>query len=154
MVHQKPFPSRKDNAGRKNGVALSFLHKDRITAAPGYNRWLIPPAALCVHLCIGQAYAFSVFNLPMTKLIGLGKSAPEDWKLTTIGWIFSIAIVFLGAVFPILVNTITGVRTLDANFIKVARSFGANDGQLFLTVALPSTVPLLLSAAAPVMPNP
>jgi len=56
-----------------------------------------------------------------------------------------IAIVFLGAVFPILVNTITGVRTLDANFIRVARSFGSNDRQLFLTVALPSSVPLLLS---------
>jgi NitT/TauT family transport system permease protein len=62
-----------------------------------------------------------------------------------IGLASKIAIVFLGAVFPILVNTITGVRTLDANFIKVARSFGSNDWQLFLTVALPSTVPLLLS---------
>src|SRR5262249_5522461 len=62
-----------------------------------------------------------------------------------IGFASKIAIVFLGAVFPILVNTITGVRTLDPDFIKVARSFGANDRQLFLTVALPSTVPLLLS---------
>jgi MFS family permease len=75
---------------------FSFLRKERITAAPGYNRWLIPPAALCVHLCIGQAYAFSVFNLPMTKLIGITKAAPGDWKLTELGWIFSIAIVFLG----------------------------------------------------------
>ena len=56
-----------------------------------------------------------------------------------------IAIVFLGAVFPILVNTITGVRTLDADFVKVARSFGCNDRQLFVTMALPSSVPLLLS---------
>jgi ABC-type nitrate/sulfonate/bicarbonate transport system permease component len=62
-----------------------------------------------------------------------------------IGFASKIAIVFLGAVFPILVNTITGVRTLDADFVKVARSFGANDWQLFLTVALPSSVPLLLS---------
>jgi len=62
-----------------------------------------------------------------------------------IGFASKAAIVFLGAVFPILVNTITGVRTLDADFIKVARSFGANDGQMFLTVALPSSVPLLLS---------
>jgi len=62
-----------------------------------------------------------------------------------IGLASKIAIVFLGAVFPILVNTITGVRTLDANFIRVARSFGSNDRQLFLTVALPSSVPLLLS---------
>jgi NitT/TauT family transport system permease protein len=62
-----------------------------------------------------------------------------------IGLASKIAIVFLGAIFPILVNTITGVRTLDANFIRVARSFGSNDWQLFLTVALPSSVPLLLS---------
>jgi NitT/TauT family transport system permease protein len=56
-----------------------------------------------------------------------------------------VAIVFLGAIFPILVNTITGVRTIDANFIKVARSFGSNDRQMFWTVALPSSVPMLLS---------
>ena len=57
---------------------------------------MVPPAALCIHLCIGQAYAFSVFNLPMSKLIGITESAPDDWKLTSLGWIFSIAIVFLG----------------------------------------------------------
>src|SRR5277367_854916 len=74
----------------------SFLARERTIAAPGYSRWLIPPAALCIHLCIGQAYAFSVFNLPMTKLIGITQSAPDDWKLTDLGWIFSIAIVFLG----------------------------------------------------------
>jgi ABC-type nitrate/sulfonate/bicarbonate transport system permease component len=62
-----------------------------------------------------------------------------------IGFASKIAIVFLGAVFPILVNTITGVRTIDADFVKVARSFGCNDRQLFVTVALPSSVPLLLS---------
>jgi MFS family permease len=73
------------------------LSKDHIIAPPGYSRWLIPPAALCVHLCIGEAYAFSVFNLPLTKLIGITQATPDDWKLTDIGWIFSIAIVFLGA---------------------------------------------------------
>lgn len=62
-----------------------------------------------------------------------------------IGLESKIAIVFLGAVFPILVNTITGVRTVSADFVKVARSFGASDRQLFMTVALPSSVPLLLS---------
>src|SRR5579883_437544 len=74
----------------------SFLDKERTIAQPGFNRWLIPPAALCVHLCIGQAYAFSVFNLPMTKLIGITTRAPDDWRLTQLGWIFSIAIFFLG----------------------------------------------------------
>ena len=62
-----------------------------------------------------------------------------------IGLMSKIAIVFLGAIFPILVNTITGVRTLNADFVKVSRSFGANDRQIFLTVALPSSVPLLLT---------
>ncbi len=75
---------------------MSFLSKERTIAPPGYSRWLIPPAALCVHLCIGEAYAFSVFNLPMTKLIGISQATPDDWKLTDLGWIFSIAIVFLG----------------------------------------------------------
>jgi len=75
---------------------FSFLDRSHTVARPGYSRWMVPPAALCVHLCIGQAYAFSVFNLPMSKLIGVTQSAPDDWKLTDLGWIFSIAIFFLG----------------------------------------------------------
>lgn len=74
----------------------AFFSKERITASRHYNRWLIPPAALAVHLCIGQAYAFSVFNAPLTRVIGITESTAADWKLTTIGWIFSLAIVFLG----------------------------------------------------------
>jgi MFS family permease len=80
----------------QRGAAPGFFHRDRIIAGVGFSRWMVPPAALCVHLCIGQAYAFSVFNLPMTKLIGITQSAPDDWKLTDLGWIFSIAIFFLG----------------------------------------------------------
>ncbi|HKI16130.1 MAG TPA: MFS transporter, partial [Roseiarcus sp.] len=76
---------------------LSILDRSHSIAKPGFSRWMVPPAALCIHLCIGQAYAFSVFNLPMSKLIGITKSAPDDWKLTDLGWIFSIAIFFLGA---------------------------------------------------------
>ena len=75
---------------------FSILDRSHSIAKPGFNRWMVPPAALCIHLCIGQAYAFSVFNLPMSKLIGITKSAPDDWKLTDLGWIFSIAIFFLG----------------------------------------------------------
>src|SRR6202789_3158006 len=78
------------------GAAMSFLARERTVAAPGYSRWLIPPAALCVHLCIGQAYAFSTFNLPLTKLIGITQSAPGDWKLSHVTWTFSIAIACLG----------------------------------------------------------
>jgi MFS family permease len=76
---------------------FGFFDRSRTIAKPGFSRWMVPPAALCIHLCIGQAYAFSVFNLPMTKLIGISQSAPGDWKLTELGWIFSIAIFFLGA---------------------------------------------------------
>jgi MFS family permease len=76
---------------------FSFLDRKHTLAPSGYSRWLIPPAALCVHLCIGQAYAFSVFNLPMSRLIGISQSAFDDWKLTELGWIFSLAIFFLGA---------------------------------------------------------
>jgi MFS family permease len=75
---------------------MSFLDKSHTIAPPGYSRWLIPPAALCIHLCIGQAYAFSVFNLPMTKLIGITASAPDDWNIPELGWIFTIGIVMLG----------------------------------------------------------
>ena len=75
---------------------LPFLDRSHTIARPGFNRWMVPPAALCIHLCIGQAYAFSVFNLPMTKLIGVSQSAPNDWNIPELGWIFSIAIFVLG----------------------------------------------------------
>jgi MFS family permease len=75
----------------------SFFDRSNTIAKPGFSRWMVPPAALCVHLCIGQAYAFSVFNLPMTKLIGISHQTSGDWKLTQLGWIFSLAIFFLGA---------------------------------------------------------
>jgi MFS family permease len=87
----------------------ALLDRAQTVAPPGYNRYLVPPAALCVHLCIGQTYAFSTFNLPLSKLIGLTKAAPGDWTLVQIGWIFSLAIVFLGlsaAVFGRWVETV------------------------------------------------
>ncbi|HLM07474.1 MAG TPA: OFA family MFS transporter [Blastococcus sp.] len=66
----------------------SFLARERIIAKPGFNRWLIPPAALAVHLCIGQAYATSVYKTALVNHF--------DTSLTAIGIIFSIAIVMLG----------------------------------------------------------
>jgi MFS family permease len=66
----------------------SFLARERIVARPGFNRWLIPPAALAVHLCIGQAYATSVYKTALVEHF--------DTSLTAIGIIFSIAIVMLG----------------------------------------------------------
>ncbi len=88
-----------------------WFSRARTVAKPGYSRWMVPPAALCVHLCIGQAYAFSVFNKPMTKLLGISsstapenwqanldwvQSSPDDWSIPALGWIFSLAIFFLG----------------------------------------------------------
>jgi MFS family permease len=78
-------------------MSSTFFDRESTIAGPGFNRFMVPPAALAVHLCIGQAYAFSTFNLPLTKLIGLTQSAPGDWNLKELGWIFSIAIVFLGS---------------------------------------------------------
>lgn len=77
-------------------AVLNFLDRSHTIAPPGFNRWLVPPAALAIHLSIGQAYAFSVFNLPLGTLIGGDQPASGDWKLSTIGWVFSVAIVFLG----------------------------------------------------------
>src|SRR6476619_6706092 len=85
-----------DGSDLPSRTLLPFLDREHTIARPGYSRWMVPPAALCVHLCIGQAYAFSVFNLPMTRLLGVSQSTPADWKLTELGWIFSIAMVFLG----------------------------------------------------------
>ena len=67
---------------------LSMLDRERTVAGPGYRRWLIPPAALAVHLSIGQVYAFSVFKEPLVDHFGT--------KLTPISIVFSIAIVMLG----------------------------------------------------------
>jgi MFS family permease len=78
----------------------AFLARDRIVARPGFNRWLIPPAALAVHLSIGQAYATSVYKVALVEHF--------DASLTAIGIIFSIAIVMLGlsaAVFGTWVDT-------------------------------------------------
>ena len=72
---------------------LSFLDRDRSVAPAGYSRWLVPPAALAIHLSIGQVYAFSVFKNP---LLALDAAGPHTWNLKAIGYIFSIAILFLG----------------------------------------------------------
>jgi MFS family permease len=73
-----------------------LLERARIVAGPDFNRWLVPPAALAIHLSIGQAYAFSVFKLPLTKVLGVTASAPGDWSQSELAWCFTIAIVFLG----------------------------------------------------------
>ncbi len=92
-------------------MASGFLDKERIVAGPGFNRWLVPPAALAIHLCIGMAYGFSVFWLPLSKALGVKeavKCGPDvgffqelfvttcDWKIATLGWMYTLFFVFLG----------------------------------------------------------
>ena len=88
-----------------------FLSKQRTIAGPGFNRWLVPPAALAIHLCIGMAYGFSVFWLPLSKAIG-GKEALTcakdttlwtelftttcDWRISSLGWMYTLFFVVLG----------------------------------------------------------
>lgn len=89
-----------------------ILDKERIIAGPGFNRWLVPPAALAIHLCIGMAYGFSVFWLPLSKALGITsavKCGPEvgffaeifsstcDWKISTLGWMYTLFFVLLGS---------------------------------------------------------
>jgi len=68
---------------------LTFLDRDHSVAPEGYNRWLVPPSALAIHLAIGQVYAFSVFKNPLLAY-------DHSWDLKAVGYIFSIAIAFLG----------------------------------------------------------
>jgi MFS family permease len=92
--------------------STGFLDKERIIADPGFNRWLVPPAALAIHLSIGMAYGFSVFWLPLSKAVGIKDSIkcdPEvnffqeliitscDWKISTLGWMYTLFFVFLGS---------------------------------------------------------
>lgn len=91
---------------------LDLLSRERIVAKPGFNRWLVPPAALAIHLSIGMAYGFSVFWLPLSRAIGI--TAPVkcaegmsffveivardcDWKISTLGWMYTMFFVFLGS---------------------------------------------------------
>src|SRR2546428_1259931 len=62
-----------------------------------------------------------------------------------IGILSKVGIIFLGAVFPMLVNTRDGVKTTPANLLSAARSFGASEWQVFKTIVLPSTVPFFLT---------
>lgn len=91
--------------------APGFLSKERIIARPGFNRWLVPPAALAIHLCIGMAYGFSVFWLPLSQALGVSApvacaadmgfvarlfSAECDWPISMLSWIYTLFFVFLG----------------------------------------------------------
>jgi MFS family permease len=76
---------------------MDLLSRERTIAGPGFNRWLVPPAALAIHLSIGMAYGLSVFWKPLSQMIGITQPAPDDWKISTVSLTFSIAIFFLGS---------------------------------------------------------
>src|SRR5437868_1560969 len=98
------------SAGTMSGAGGSILDRERTIATAGFNRWLVPPAALCIHLCIGMAYGFSVFWLPLSRALGLSapKACPDisllqelftttcDWKVASMGWMFTLFFVLLG----------------------------------------------------------
>ena len=109
----------------------SFLDRERTVAGPGHSRWLVPPAALAIHLCIGQAYGFSVFNLPLTRLLGVTRSVEGDWKLSQVAIVFSVAIVFLGLSAAVFGKWLERVGPRKAMFASAA-CFGAG----FLVSAL------------------
>jgi len=73
-----------------------LLSKERIVAKPGFNRWLVPPASIAIHLCIGSVYAWSIFNPALIKAYGVVTPTSGDWSLKDVVWIFTVAIVFLG----------------------------------------------------------
>ena len=90
-----------------------LLDRERTIAKPGFNRWLVPPPALAVHLSIGMAYGFSVFWLPLSKAIGVSQPVPCpedmsvfaqlvtttcDWKISMLGWMYTLFFVFLGSI--------------------------------------------------------
>ncbi|WP_018001202.1 OFA family MFS transporter [Paracoccus sp. N5] len=93
------------------GASAGLLSRDRTIAKPGFNRWLVPPAALAIHLCIGMAYGFSVFWLPLSRAIGVsdpvsceGMSLVSalfttscDWRIADLGWIYTLFFVLLGS---------------------------------------------------------
>jgi MFS family permease len=99
-----------ESAARISGAGAGFLDRERTIATAGFNRWLVPPAALCIHLCIGMAYGFSVFWLPLSRAIGLTapKACPDislwtelftttcDWKVASLGWMYTLFFVVLG----------------------------------------------------------
>lgn len=68
---------------------MKFLAREKTIAPPGFNRWMVPPAAIAVHMCIGEVYGFSVFNVPLTL-------AGDNWTIPMVGWIYSIALCMLG----------------------------------------------------------
>ena len=73
-----------------------LLSKERIIAPSDYNRWRVPLASVAIHLCIGSVYAWSIYNPPLTRIQGVVASSADDWSLSAVVWVFTVAIVSLG----------------------------------------------------------
>jgi len=73
-----------------------ILSKEHIIASPDYNRWRVPLASIAIHLCIGSVYAWSIYNPSLTRVFGVVASSGDDWSLSEVVWVFTVAIVFLG----------------------------------------------------------
>ena len=119
---------------------LDILSKKHIVAKEGFNRWLIAPAALGIHLCIGSVYAWRLFNPALIKRVGIVTSAADDWTLKSVVWIFTVAIVFLGLsaaiggkwlekVGPRMVGTVSAICWGGGFFVG---GIGILSGQLWL----------------------
>lgn len=113
-------------------AVLSFLDYEHSVAKPGFSRWLVPPAALAVHLSIGQVYAFSVFKNPLLSLKAADGSA---WSLKEVGYIFSIAIAVLGLSAALFGRWLESAGPRKAMFVS-ATCFGSG----FLIAALGVTL--------------
>src|SRR6202142_3103230 len=120
-----------EGAGTMTGAGAGILDRERTIATAGFNRWMVPPAALCIHLCIGRAYGFSVFWLPLSRAIGLNasKACPDmsllqelftttcDWKVASLGWMFTLFFVALGVSAAIWGGWLERVGPRKAGFV-------------------------------------
>jgi MFS family permease len=136
------------------GYSGSILDRERIIAKPGFNRWLVPPAALAIHLCIGMAYGFSVFWLPLSRAIpGAPDPACADlnlvsalfttscnWRVADLGWIYTLFFVLLGCSAAIWGGWLERVGPRKAGFVSaccwcggiVVAALGVMSHQLWL----------------------
>jgi len=120
-----------EGAGTMTDAGAGILDRERTIATAGFNRWMVPPAALCIHLCIGMAYGFSVFWLPLSRAIGLTapKACPDmslfqelftttcDWKVASLGWMFTLFFVVLGVSAAIWGGWLERVGPRKAGFV-------------------------------------
>jgi NitT/TauT family transport system permease protein len=108
--------------------------------------------AMVIGLAIGLAMGwYTRFQYAMDPFVNFFYSTPRIALLPLfIIWFgidqpSKVAVIFLGALFPIIINTMAGVRTTEAALLRVARSFGASDALIFRRVVLPGSVPFILT---------